>query len=42
MTTATDIVMMLYLTYISPTTDYIEVKVCGDEGTNSEDVPVNY
>ena len=26
----------------SPTTDYIEMRVCGDEGTGNEDVPVNY
>ena len=26
----------------STTTDYIEMRVCGDEGTNNEDVPVNY
>ena len=25
-----------------PTTDYIEMRVCGDEGTDNEDVPVNY
>ena len=26
----------------STTTDYIEMRVCGDQGTNDEDVPVNY
>ena len=26
----------------STTTNYIEMRVCGDEGTNNEDVPVNY
>ena len=26
----------------STTTDYIELRVCGDEGTSNEDVPVNY
>ena len=26
----------------SPKTDYIELRVCGDEGTSNEDVPVNY
>ena len=25
-----------------PTTDYIEMRVCSDEGTDNEDVPVNY
>ena len=25
-----------------PTTDYIELRVCADEGTNNEDVPINY
>uniref|UniRef100_A0A1X7T0K1 Uncharacterized protein n=1 Tax=Amphimedon queenslandica TaxID=400682 RepID=A0A1X7T0K1_AMPQE len=24
------------------TTDYIELRVCGDEGTDNEDVPVSY
>ena len=26
----------------SPTTDYIEMRVCSDEGTDNEDIPVNY
>ena len=26
----------------SLTTDYIELKVCLDEGTDNEDIPVNY
>ena len=26
----------------SPKNDYIEIRVCGDEGTSNEDVPVNY
>ena len=24
------------------TTDYIDLRVCGDEGTNNEDVPVGF
>ena len=26
----------------STTTDYIELRVCGDQGTNDEDVPVSF
>ena len=26
----------------STTTNYIEIKVCGDEDTDNEDIPVNY
>jgi hypothetical protein len=25
-----------------PTTDYIEMRICGDEGNGNEDVPVSY
>ena len=24
------------------TTDYLELRVCGDEGTNNEDTPVSF
>ena len=33
---------MFYKVLNSTTTDYIEMRVCGDENTDNEDIPVNY